>query len=249
MFQKERLDNILKYIQKNGYVTTRSLVENLHYSIASINRDLNVLARQGHIKRSYGGVEFIERKYTPYKFRQHKQKEEKERIAKKAAEFIEDGDTIFISASTTNEYMIPYLLNKKNLHVITNNMYLACTLSEMHVKVTCLGGTIVEFPYFLGGSDTIENANRHGADKFFFTTSSFTDDGRIGTGQSFYNMYLAMKNNSDKTFYLTTSDKLTKKTDIKLFFHDFSKMDYIISDYEFSDELKKSCPDTEFIKV
>ena len=249
MFQKERLDNILKYIQQNGYVTTKSLVENLHYSIASVNRDLNVLARQGYVKRSYGGVEFIEKRYTPYKFRQRKKKEEKERVAKRAVEFIDDGDTIFITSSTTTEYMIPYLINKKNIHVITNNMYLACTLAEMNVKVTCLGGTVIESPYFLGGNDTVENVSKHGADKFFFSTSSFSADGRIGTGPSWYNMYLAMKNNSNKTFYLTTSDKLTKKSDIRLFFHDFSKMDYIISDYEFSEELKKSCPNTEFIKA
>ena len=128
-------------------------------------------------------------------------------------------------------------------------MYLACKLAEMNVKVTCLGGTIIEAPYFLGGSDTIENVNRHGANKFFFCTSSFTADGRIGTGQSFYNMYLAMKKNSDKTFYLTTSDKITKKSDIRLFFHDFSKIDCVISDYAFSEDVKENFPTTEFIKV
>jgi DeoR/GlpR family transcriptional regulator of sugar metabolism len=97
MYQKERLDTLLNFIQKNGYVTTKNLVKEFHYSVASVNRDLNVLQKQGFVIRSYGGVEIVQKKYAPYKFRQHKMREEKRRISKKACELVKDGETGFMT--------------------------------------------------------------------------------------------------------------------------------------------------------
>ena len=50
MYQKERLENIMNIMKKYNYVTVKFLVEELHYSTATINRDLNVLANQKLIK-------------------------------------------------------------------------------------------------------------------------------------------------------------------------------------------------------
>jgi DeoR family fructose operon transcriptional repressor len=249
MYQKERLDTLLNFIQKNGYVTTKNLVKEFHYSVASVNRDLNVLQKQGFVIRSYGGVEIVQKKYAPYKFRQHKMREEKRRISKKACELVKDGETIFIDASTTTDYMADYLTNKKNITVITNNTYLCMQLSIAGIKVICLGGKVCEAPYFLGGDITIENALKYGADKTFFSTSMFTEDGRIGCGGTWRSFYIATHSNSKETYYLAASDKITKKSDIKLFLFDFDKLTGVISDHEFSDDVKKKYPDTEFYKV
>ena len=62
MYQKERLDEILELLHKYGYVTVKYLVNALHYSNATINRDLNILESQGEIHRTHGGVELAERK-------------------------------------------------------------------------------------------------------------------------------------------------------------------------------------------
>ena len=44
MYQKERMDAILDILKVNGYVTVKFLIEKLHYSTATINRDLNMLS-------------------------------------------------------------------------------------------------------------------------------------------------------------------------------------------------------------
>ena len=249
MYQKERLDTILNYIRENGYVTTKNLVEKFHYSVASVNRDLNILQTSGLVKRSYGGVEFIEKKYTPYTFRQHKEKNLKSSVSKKAVELISDGDTVFISGSTTTEYMLNYLTTKKNITVITNNMYLASQLSMVGVKTVCLGGKVTVPPFFLGGSDTVNNARKYIANKFFFSTASCTLDGQIGTGWTWYDMYVEMCNNSEKTYYLVTSSKIRKKSDLKALLFDFSKVSGVISDIDFDESVKAKFPNTEFIKI
>ena len=124
MYQKERLDSIMAIVMQNGYVTVKYLVAQLHYSKATINRDLNVLEAQKRLRRSYGGVEVVSDDEVPLNFRYHKRRMEKVKICKKASEFIHDGDTIFIDAATTTEPITEFLSDKKDLLVITNNMTL-----------------------------------------------------------------------------------------------------------------------------
>ena len=118
MYQKERLENILQLVKQYGYVTVKYLVSTLHYSNATINRDLNALVAQKKVRRSYGGVEYIEKKGVPLPFRYDFMRSEKLKIGKKAAEFIHDGETVFIDASTTTECMAEFLVEKKDLTVM-----------------------------------------------------------------------------------------------------------------------------------
>ena len=67
-----------------------------------------------------------------------------------AASLVEDGDTIFIDASTTTQTMAQYLIGRQNLTVITNNMALATYLSECEVSVICLGGNVLANEDLLG---------------------------------------------------------------------------------------------------
>ena len=125
-------------MKQNGYVTVKYLTEALHYSNATVNRDLTVMEKQKLVKRSYGGVELVEQKGISLPFRYHKMKSAKNKIAQKAAELVQDGDVIFVDASTTAEYMGRYLVEKENITVVTNNMALVMFLSEYDVNVISL---------------------------------------------------------------------------------------------------------------
>ena len=248
MYQKERLDEILEILHKYGYVTVKYLVGALHYSNATINRDLNVLEGQGEIRRTHGGVELAERTGVPLPFRYHKMKTEKLKIGKRASELVQDGDTLFIYGTTTTEAMAEYLIDKKGITVITNNIALVMRLSEYGIKAICLGGRMVEKPSMLGGEETVENAMKYTADKMFFATSYISTDGKIGTVGS-YLLLKAMAQNSDKVFYLADHDKLVRPIGVNRYVFDFDEIDGVISDYEFDEETKKRYPNTQFIKA
>ena len=96
MYQKERLERILDFLNRNGFATVKELTELLHYSTATVNRDLNALEQMKKIKRSYGGAEPVKDKSVPLPFRYEKMKAAKKRIGKAAAALIEDGDTVFL---------------------------------------------------------------------------------------------------------------------------------------------------------
>ena len=96
MYQQERMDEIMKILKKNHYVTVDYLVKEIKYSPASIRRDLTLLEKQGLITRSYGGVTYKDANISPFRFRQHSMKTVKNAIAKKAASLVKNGDVVFI---------------------------------------------------------------------------------------------------------------------------------------------------------
>jgi len=241
-----RRDAIVEIMQGQGYTTVQYLCDTLHFSTATINRDLNLLAKQQILRRSYGGAELITERHVPVPFRTHKARIEKRLIARRAAELADDGDTVFIDASTTAQYMAQYLTQKKNLTVITNNMAVAAYLSEYGVECICLGGQVLESPSMLGGDDTVEAAARYRADKLFFATRGMTADGLVG-GSIFTAVHRAMMRGSARKYYLIDHAKFT--ADCKIVLCTLDEVDCVISDTPFPEELQAQHPETEFLSA
>ena len=246
MLQKERMDTILAILQENGYVTVKFLVEKLHYSNATINRDLNLLQKQELVKRSYGGVEVVKNSGVRLPFRYHKMKSVKTLLSKKAAEMVNDGDVIFIDGTTTTEYMGHFLENKKNITVITNNMALVMHLAEMQINAVCLGGNVVEAPFMLGGADTVEGVSKYHADKFFFSSGMVSKSGLINEAKTYGAMHRKMMENSDKVIYLADHKKINN---VKGKAFSLTDVDVVITDFRFDDRVKFKFPDVEFVEI
>ncbi len=245
MSQKLRQEQILHILQERGYVTVRYLTQALHYSSATINRDLNAMQTLGLVKRTYGGVEALDRNhFFPLPQRQLYMKKEKRRNAHAAAELIRNGDTVFLDGSTSVQYIAPFLAEKRELRVITNNLRLAIELGEYDIDVICLGGTIKERPHIVGGDDAVEQALRYRADKMFFSIGYVTADGNVSKGTL---LHRVMRKNAGEVYLLTNKSKLVEHLDE--IFCDFSALTGVISDFEFPEETKKRFPNTAFICV
>ncbi|MBQ8752701.1 MAG: DeoR/GlpR transcriptional regulator, partial [Clostridia bacterium] len=158
MYQKIRQEAILDILRKEGYVTVAYLTQQLHYSTATINRDLNTLARQGFLRRSYGGAELVDNHSVKLPFRYHKLKTEKRLIGQAAAALIQPGDVVFIDGTTTTQSMAPYLTDIERLTGITNNLALAEFLSSEGLDAVCLGGRVVEPPSMVCDATTVRQA-------------------------------------------------------------------------------------------
>ena len=246
MSNSARQDEILDILEKQGYVTVKYLTSALHYSSATVNRDLNALSAKGLVRRSHGGVELMRAEYVPVFFRAHRMGKEKRRIGEVAASFVSDGDTIFIDGSTTAQCMEHHLSGKKGLTVITNNIVLAANLSNNSIDVVCLGGRIFEAPSMLLGPETAENAARYRVDKMFFSTGAVSFDGKIDSS-NYDPLLSAVAKNAGRVFYLVDHQKLDKP--FNRIYCDFSAIDTVISDFDFSPEVRESYGKTEFINV
>lgn len=252
MYQNERWNEILRQLKRYGFVTVKYLVETLHYSNATINRDLNALETQGALRRSYGGAELTDATVanTPLPFRYYKMRAEKQELGKLASDLVKDGDVVFMDASTTCESMVKFLTEKKDLTVITNNISAVELLAESGIRAICLGGQVVEPPCMLGGVETVENATRYHYDKAFFSTSYFSEDGKIGSGVVYYLLHKTAIHNANEVYYLADHTKATPpkaKAEKWQYLCDFQALTGVISDYIFPTATLDKYPKTRFI--
>lgn len=242
MYRKERQEEILALIRKQGYASVEMLTAHFHYSTATINRDLNELQKQNLIKRSYGGAEPVVPQGIPHVYRYRKMRKSKRKISARAAALVKDGDTIFIDGSTTAEYMAEFLFARKDLTVITNNCLLAADLFSYGIRAICLGGVIQEAPCVTWGDLPCRNAACFFADKLFFSTGAATETGLTGEVPLLFH---TMMEHSREQWLLIDREKIGKPCTKNLI--DFSAVTGVISDFDFSEETKKKFPDTVFL--
>lgn len=247
MYQTERMNEILKILKKYHYVTIDYLVEQIRYSPASIRRDLTLLEKQGLVKRSYGGVEIKSDATTPFVFRQHSMKIAKNSIASAAVGLVKDGYTVFMDGSSSTQYIGHFLLNRKNLTVITNNMILTSYLKENGINTYCTGGYVSEIPGILAGDITNQTFSSFHADVMFFSTSGY-DKGLIYENNEVYcRHHKIMLENSDMHVFLCGSDKIGKRN--SMIVCGLDEIDYFISDGEVPEDIIKKYKTTNFIKT
>jgi DeoR family fructose operon transcriptional repressor len=108
--------------------------------------------------------------------RQHNQTQKK-MIAEKAASFVEAGSTIFIDASTTVQYIVPYLARIERLTVYTNGVDTAMRLAENKIKTVCTGGEIFFESMAYIGTAAIDTLRKVYFDAVFFSSAGF--DGEV----------------------------------------------------------------------
>ena len=243
MIPKQRQEQILRLLETEQYVTVKYLTRMLGYSTATANRDLNEMQTLGLLKRCRGGAEAVNHQLPPLPVRQFYMQKEKRRNACEAAKLIRDGETVFLDASTTVQHIVPFLLEKKNLTVITNSIFLTAELSAHGIRVLSLGGRVVEPPYVLDGEDTVEQAMKYRVDQMFFSVGSITLSGDVGT--SHYLLHRVLLKNSREAYLLTDNAKITDQVQVSLC--DFSRLTGVISDFEFPEETKKRYHEVKFI--
>ncbi len=129
----ERQVQIAKLVKEKGLVTVESLKEILGVSVITIRRDLAVLEERGLLERTHGGAVSTQPMMREFHY-QEKDKTNaicKEAIGRKAAEMIEEGDTVFINSGSTTYQVIRFITRLKNVRVITNNVAAAANFGSM----------------------------------------------------------------------------------------------------------------------
>ncbi|MBC7236395.1 MAG: DeoR/GlpR transcriptional regulator, partial [Chloroflexi bacterium] len=56
LYRQERLDEIVRQLQKTGYVSVAELSENLGVSAVTVRADLDALEEAGQLLRTHGGA-------------------------------------------------------------------------------------------------------------------------------------------------------------------------------------------------
>ncbi len=243
MLKNERLSKIIDILHIHKYTTVDFLVNELHYSPATIRRDLVTLSNSGLIKKSYGGVGLNEYSKSVV-VREHENVEDKKKIGVIAANLISDYDKILIIGSSTTYVLGTYISRSKNTTVFTTDMRLALYLDEKNIECYCLGGRASEG--MLSGYITTNTLKQMNYDKCFFSVSSISNDGVMSSpSETFTEMIKTAMKYSKENICLCTSNKFGKSDLFSI--GTLNDIDYIISNKEFSPNIKKEYKNTSFI--
>lgn len=154
MNTRQRREQILSWLKQNGHVQVRDLVEQLSVSEMTIRRDLEHLACEGQLVRTYGGAAAAGglTREQPYAAKAVEHTEQKEHIARYAASLVEEGDVVLLDAGSTTAAIARCLRGRGKLTVVTCDLKIAVELcDEPEIQVLVTGGTAMAQGYNLVG--------------------------------------------------------------------------------------------------
>ncbi len=147
MIPEQRQQEILRMLQGAGVLSTRELTDAMQVSHMTVRRDIAAMEAAGQVVPVQGGVRLADRplKEPPRDrlVRSALELPSKRAIAAAAAARVRDGSVIFLDAGTTCEAVVPHLLTRSGLTVVTNDFNTVAALNpHEHIDVIHTGGVV-----------------------------------------------------------------------------------------------------------
>ena len=168
MLALERRNLILEKLQAEKRVVVSELSQLYEVSEETIRRDLDKLEKEGLATKSYGGAVINEDVSIdlPFNIRKNQNVSGKQQMADIAASLVQEGDHIFLDASTTAVFIAKALKEKERLTVITNSMEILLELSDVSGwNIISTGGVMKEGYLAFLGSKTEDAIRSYYVDK------------------------------------------------------------------------------------
>lgn len=208
---KDRESKILDYLSQTREATIEELCARMFVSAPTIRRDLKALSEAGKIVRTHGGAFLTNLPWesTPQELREKEFVLEKDIIARKCLDLINDGDTVMIDASSTGLQLIKLLSTKKSIILITNSAKASLISAKTGVKTFVSGGEASKSSFGYIGTLAEDFIRKFNADICFFSVSSLTIDGKLTDNSIAENQISkAMMECSKKSVLLLNSQKI-----------------------------------------
>lgn len=146
MFMEERQKDIVKRVNETGRIMVSEIQALYQVSADCARRDLRLLESRGLLQRTHGGAItggpkgiYPEKTYNPKDLTEIK--EDYLAVARKAIEYIEKQDVIYITSSSVGYYMALNIPDHLEATVLTNSVTIADALRKKNdISVILLGG-------------------------------------------------------------------------------------------------------------
>lgn len=139
----DRRHEIVELLVDAGIVALDDLARQFGVSQMTIHRDLDALEAEGLLRKIRGGatIEASGQFESDFRYRSRMASEEKRQIARHAAGFIEPGTSVMVDNGSTSQMLLPFLIERRPLTVITNNLDLILGLAgQSGIDLISLGG-------------------------------------------------------------------------------------------------------------
>ncbi|RUS47087.1 DeoR/GlpR family DNA-binding transcription regulator [Cohnella sp. AR92] len=215
MFQIERQEKILQYINKKKKANVNELSDIFEVSKVTIRRDLDELSEKGLVVKTHGGVMSILNKFSyeiPSSSKQESNLEAKRRIGAEAAKLIEDGDIVIFDAGSTTLEVAKNIKNQE-ITVLTNDIKISMEMAHKRsIKLMVSGGILNESVYTLVGDQTVEFFEKVHVNKTFLGCDAIDlSFGISNRTMEEVETKRAMIEAAEEVIMVTDSSKLNKK--------------------------------------
>ena len=221
-FVQERRQNILKLIQEKGELTVEDIAQIHGTSTMTVRRDLQYMEERKMIYRVHGGAVALDKISDVKIFNAHSVAY-REKISKFAAQFVSDGDRLFINGSRIALNMLRYVGDRR-VFVYTNNGWAVEEKYPPNVTVCLTGGELKN--HVMVGDYVMRNLLSVSVDKIFIGCAAVYDDGEfrydipteIGINES-------MVSRTEHTLYVLADHTKLQKRETRETFYGSSSYD------------------------
>ena len=248
MLAQERRNQLLELVRSRGFASLPELAKTLDVSELTIRRDVEQLEEQGSASRIHGGVLYAgtSPKLVHFDSRQPVQWEQKQRIARRAAALVEEGDTLVLDGGSTT-YELARLLVGKPVHVVTNslpvaNLFVSDTASDLVV----IGGNICPRTGVSQGPLADQMIATLRVRKTILSVAAINDEGFFNNNLLLVQTERAMMHAADEVIVVADSSKLGHRAMAKLC--ELNAVQYLVVDEGMSDAWRQRM-EAEGVKV
>ena len=188
---EERRAEILSLLDRTASVQVSQLAERFGVSRVTARADLDALARDGKLRRTHGGAISLSKTLTVsvQDKRVNVNAEAKRAIARTAAAFVQDGDSVLVDSGTTALEFVRALAD--------------------HTGIIILGGSLRKGHRYITGPLTLRMLEMLRPDKAFVTPTSYVPGrGLMTNNQEMAELKQAFLHCANETYVLMDASKI-----------------------------------------
>ena len=233
MIKEERQKAVLKLLQKQEFVKVSEIAEKIQVTEMTVRRDLKELEQQDKLIRVHGGAKAVTEKELSFFELSHIEKKnihitEKQEVAKKIAEQIATGDTVFLGPGTTIELVYDYL-TCDFAKFVTNSIHVFNKFkNDSRYELILIGGSYrSKTGAFVGtiANDTVASIQVH---KAFIGVNGILNDAVTNSNEDEGVTQRTILQSAHVKYIIADHFKLDKQDFYKFF--TLSEADYLITD-------------------
>lgn len=235
-----RQEDILKELDRKGYVNVVDLCEALNVSTVTIRKDLNFLENEKLLHRTHGGAS----KKPIYAFerdvndKETLQVDQKKQIAKEALKYINEHDYIILGSGSNIHYLSRIITGFQKLTVLTPSLKVSLELTkEVNIDTIQLGGDVRNSSTSAVGPIAEATLSQFSCNKLFIGTDGVHLEFGLSTSNALEaHLNQAMIEVAEKVIVLADSTKMNIRGFGKIC--NLNKIDVLITDEGIDQETK-----------
>lgn len=211
--KSDRRRQILLELKLRPHVRISELALRFNVSTETVRRDFDALSEDGLIARAHGGASApVQVHYPNLDERTGSRIAERERIGLRAAELVQDGETVMIdSGSTTIQMSRALAFRGTQCTVITNSIPVAMTIGHGAPEVLLCPGEYLAAESAVIGTETLEFLARFNVDRCMIGASGLSVEGPSESVRGFAAVKRMMLQRATKRHLLIDSQKFDRK--------------------------------------